>query len=158
MRTPTNTRPKRQTSESAALQLARETQPSVDWPDYLRLVPGVYPAYCKKARWYWDNRFKRWTCILLFDVFASDLGTSLGTIPMWFNGGNGKTPKAGRCMLYFPAWVRANGAPPPRKDRLSPKVFEDRMAKLLVGDTKGDAPYSVGRKILEWSTDRKSVV
>jgi hypothetical protein len=134
-------------------QLVRESEPAVNWADYPRIAPGVYPAYCKKAHWYWEPGFKRWTCLLLFDVLCEGLQSSVGTIPMWMNGGNGDKPKAGRRTLYFPAWVKANGGPPPRKDRLSPHVFEKRMAIVRVADTlKGALPYSVVRQILEWST------
>jgi hypothetical protein len=138
--------------ELPALHLVRENEPAVEWADYPRLEPGDYPAYCKRAKWYWEPGFKRWTCILLFDVLRKSSQTSLGTVPMWFNGGAGKKPKAGRRTLYFPAWVKANGSPPGRKDRLSPSVFVRRMAQVRVADTSGPIPYSVVRQILEWST------
>jgi hypothetical protein len=135
-------------------QMEDENEPVVTWSDYLRIEPGDYPAYCKKAHWYWEPGFKRWTCILLFDVFSEDdLQSSLGTIPKWINGGNGKKPKAGRRGHYLPEWVKANGGPPARKDRLSPRVFMRRMARVRIADTtKGAVPYSVVRQILEWST------
>ena len=138
--------------ELPALHLVRENEPAVEWADYPRLEPGDYPAYCKRAKWYWEPGFKRWTCILLFDVLKEDQNGSLGTIPRWFNGGAGERPKAGRRTLYFPSWVKANGGPPARRDRLSPSVFVRRMARVRVDDTKGPLPYSVVRKILEWST------
>jgi hypothetical protein len=140
-------------SDQPSLHLALHNEPSVEWSDYPRIVPGDYPAYCKRAHWYWDPGFKRWTCILLFDVFSEGLQSSPETIPMWFNGGTGDKPKAGRRTLYFSEWVRANGGPPPRNDRLPPKVFVGRMAKVKVADTtKGALPYSVIRQIIEWST------
>ncbi len=37
-------------------------------------------------------------------------------------------------------------------NRLSPRVFIGRIARVEVGDTSGDAPYSVVRKILSWET------
>lgn len=61
-------------------------------------------------------------------------------------------PHAGRRKRYFKEWVRANGGPPARRDRLSPQVFVRRMARVEVDDTKGDAPYSVVRKIVSWET------
>jgi len=52
-------------------------------------------------------------------------------------------------------WVRANGRPPSRGDRLSPRVFTRRMARVEVGDTdpeKSPVPYSVVRRIVSWET------
>jgi hypothetical protein len=141
-----------QASERPALHLVPETEPAVEWAEYLRIEPGDYSAYCKRAKWYWEPGFKRWTCILLFDVSKEGQNASLGTIPVWFNGGAGERPKAGRRTLYFPAWVKANGGPPARRDRLSPSVFVRRMARVRVNDTNGPLPYSVVRQILEWST------
>jgi hypothetical protein len=133
--------------------MKRDTEePDVVWGDYVRLEPGNYQAYCKRANWYWDPSYKRWTCLLLFDVLATNLNDSLGTIPLWFNGGDKDKPRAGRRGLYLSEWVRANGGPPVRKDRLSPKVFIKRMAHIQVGDTKGSMPYSVVRQILNWNT------
>ena len=133
--------------------LGLESEPAVKWADYPRIEPGVYRAYCKKAHWYWERGFKRWTCILLFDVLDGNLESRFGTVPIWFNGGNGDAPQTGRRTRYFAEWVKANGKPPPRKDRLSPKAFAKRMAKVRVGDTtKGIAPYSIVLEILEWST------
>ena len=139
-------------AELSALHLVPESELAVKWADYPRIEPGDYPAYCKRAKWYWEPGFKRWTCILLFDVLIEGQNSSLGIIPMWFNGGAGERPKAGRRTLYLPAWVKANGGPPARKDRLSPSVFVRRMARVRIGDTKGPLPYSVVRQILEWST------
>jgi hypothetical protein len=127
-------------------------QPDVMWNQYPRLEPGDYPAFCKKASWYQDPGYKRWTCLLLFDVLAANLNDSLGIVPLWFNGGDGDTPHASRRGLYLPEWLRANGAAPARNDRLSPKVFSRRMAQVRVGDTKGVIPYSVVRKVLSWNT------
>lgn len=145
-------RNKHRSAEHPGLHLVTEHEPAVEWVEYPRLEPGDYPAYCKRAKWYWEPGFKRWTCILLFDVLKEGQDSSLGTIPMWFNGGAGEKPKAGRRTNYFPAWVAANGGPPVRKDRLSPSIFIRRMARVRIGDTAGTLPYSVGRKILEWST------
>jgi hypothetical protein len=133
--------------------LVNEEEPSVTWANYPRIKPGDYPAFCRRAHWYWEPGFKRWSCILLFDVFREDLQASLGKIPMWLNGGNGENPHAGRRARYLLEWVKAKGGPPARRDRLSPRVFEERMAKVRVDDTSsGAVRYSVVRQILEWST------
>lgn len=140
-------------SKPPSIHLVHENEPAAEWSDYPRIEPGHYSAYCKRAKWYWDQGFQRWTCILLFDVLAEGSQRSIGTIPMWFNGGTNKDkPKAGRRTLFLPAWVNANGGPPARRDRLSPSVFIRRIARVEVGDTKGPIPYSVVRKILEWAT------
>jgi hypothetical protein len=82
-------------------------QPDVMWNQYPRLEPGDYPAFCKKASWYQDPGYKRWTCLLLFDVLAANLNDSLGIVHLWFNGGDGDTPHASRRGLYLPEWLRA---------------------------------------------------
>ena len=143
-------------TKQPALHLLREQQPAVEWPEYPRLEPKEYLAYCRKAIWYRDPGFHRWTCMLLFDVLTQNQETTLARIPMWFNGGDRDKPRAGMRSTFLPAWVAANGGPPVRRDRLSLKVFERRMARVLVGDTTGPIPYSVVRKILEWSTGSSS--
>jgi hypothetical protein len=139
-------------SERSTLQLVREGEPAVSWPDYQRIAPGEYRAYCKRAKWYWERGFNRWTCLLHFDVFTEDLQVCFGKIPMWLNGGAGDKPKAGMRTRYLLEWVRANGGPPPRKDRMAPQVFVRRMARVRVADTRGPIPYSVVQEIVEWST------
>jgi hypothetical protein len=130
----------------------RMRDPAVTWSNYPRINPGEYQAYCRFAKWYRDPTYKRWTCIIQFEVVAENMIDSLGVIPMWLNGGDGEEPSAPRRSRYFPEWVKANGEPPIREDRMSPRVFTQRMARVRVGDTKGPAPYSVVREILEWHT------
>jgi hypothetical protein len=132
--------------------LVPQTDPAILWRDYDRIVPGIYPAYCRWAKHYLDPGFNRWTCLLRFDVLSDDLMRVLATVPFWMNLGARDKPHAGRRKRYFKEWVRANGEPPARQDRLSPRVFTRRMARIEVGDTKSDAPYSVVRKILSWET------
>jgi hypothetical protein len=116
------------------------------------MEPGVYPAYCRWAKHYRDPGFKRWTCLVLFEVLSGDLVRVVAHVPFWMNLGARDKPQAGRRRRYFKEWVRANGQPPTRQDRLSPKVFTGRIAHIEIGDTKGDAPYSVVRKIVSWET------
>jgi hypothetical protein len=132
--------------------LLPQGEPEIGWQNYDRIEPGVYPAYCRWAKHYRDPGFKRWTCLLLFDVFSDDLTRVVAHVPMWMNLGSLDKPRAGRRKRYFREWVRANGEPPARHDRLSPKVFTGRMARIEIGDTKGGAPYSVVRKIVSWET------
>jgi len=126
----------------------------VEWRDYPRLVPGVYRAYSAVAKFHYDKSIGRWVCFVRWDVLTDELEL-VARVPLWWNLGDGEKPRAGRRSKYFKEWVRANGGPPRRGDRLFPNVFRQRMAKVEVGDTepsKSAAPYSVVRKIIEWET------
>jgi len=141
-------------SSSSGPHLLPQPEPQVEalWDHYPRLQAGVYPTYCRWARHYWDNGFKRWTCLLRFDVLSADLIRTIACVPWWINLGSEQEPHAKRRSRYFQEWVRANGKLPLRTDRLSPRVFTHRMALVEIGDTSGVAPYSVVRKIIEWQT------
>jgi hypothetical protein len=117
-----------------------------------RIEPGDYRAYVRAADWYFDRGFRRWTCILKFDVYDDRDNLVARKIPMWMNLGRGDRPKAGRRSRYFDEWFRANGAAPNRADRLSPQVFVKRMARVRISDSIGNVPYSVVREILAWET------
>jgi hypothetical protein len=133
-----------------------KVEPEIQWRDYDRIEPGIYPAYCRWAKHYRDPGFKRWTCLLRFDLLSDDLVRVLARVPLWMNLGARDKPHAGRRRRYFKEWVRANGGPPARRDRLSPKVFTGRIARVEIGDTNCDAPYSVVRKIVSWETGPRS--
>ena len=138
-------------------QNLKADSPKVAWGDYPRLPPGDYTAFCRCANWYWEKSYKRHTCILRFDVLADNLVDNLGSVAMWFGGGNDKDKiEAGRKGLFFNAWVTANDGPPPRRDRLAPNVFVRRMARVQVADTKGSSPYSKVSRILRWETAREA--
>jgi hypothetical protein len=129
-------------------------EPEIEWRDYPRIQPGSYSAYCRFAKHYRDPGFRRWACLMRFDVFSEDRLHLLACVPCWLNLSNGEKPHAGRRSRYFAEWVRANGAPT-RGDRLSPRLFVGRMALVEIGDTdptKSPAPYSIVRKILGWET------
>jgi hypothetical protein len=136
--------------------LVQQSETEIEWRDYDRIEPGIHPAYCRWAKPYRDPAMKRWTCLIRFNVLSEDLIRVLACVPMWLSLGDGEKPHAGRRGRYFKEWVRANGGPPRRHDRLSPSVFTRRMARVEVGDTKGDAPYSVVRKIVAWETGSAS--
>ncbi len=129
----------------------------IEWADYDRIEPGTYDAYCCFAQRYRDPGFKRWTCLLKFDVLSPSQ-QPIARIAMWFNLGPGEKPRAGRRGNYFPEWVRAKGGPPARGDRLSPLVFLHRIAVVEVGDTDSPVPYSVVKKIVEWKTGASGFV
>jgi len=90
-----------------------------------------------------------------WDLLGDDLTTVIATVPYWLSIGSKDKPHALKRSKYLREWVRANGGPPPRGDRLSPRVFVRRMARVLVGDTdakRSPVPYSVVRKIIAWET------
>ncbi len=127
---------------------------AVEWREYPRISPGVYLAYCAVSKFHFDKSIGRWVCFLRWDVLRED-GTLVTRVPLWWNLGNGNKPRASRRGKYLREWVRANGGPPLRADRLSPAVFRNRMARVEIGDTdpqKSPVPYSVVRKILAWET------
>jgi hypothetical protein len=128
-------------------------QGAIGWIDYPRIPPGEYSAYCAWAGKYHDPAFRRWTCLLRFDVLRENGTDAIARIPMWLSLGNGDKPRASRRSNYLKEWVEANCGPPIREDRLSPRVFVHRIARIEVGDTtKGPVPYSVVKKILRWET------
>lgn len=150
--------PSRETKSGRARK--RRTEPEIEWREYPRIPPGRYSAYCKFAKWYRDPGFQRWTCLICWDVLKDDLVTVVATIPMWIPLGSGERPRASRRGNYLKEFVRANGGPPPRGDRLSPQVFTRRMARVEVGDTdpkKSPVPYSVIRRIVSWETGKNTV-
>jgi len=127
----------------------------IEWADYPRIPPGEYLAYCPWAGKYYDPVFKRWTCLLRFDVLRENQIDVVARVPMWLSLGTSEKPRASRRSNYLKEWVGANGGPPDRRDRLSPQVFVSRIARVEVGDTtKGPVPYSVVKKILRWETGK----
>jgi hypothetical protein len=133
----------------------RQAEPEIEWREYPLIQSREYPAYCKSAQRYRDPQFKRWTCLLRWDVLTDDLLTVIATVPQWFPLGSGENPSASCRGVYLKEWVRANGGPPKRGDRVPPRVFTRRMARVEVGDTdpqKSPVPYSVVRKIVSWET------
>ncbi|MGA2372689.1 MAG: hypothetical protein ACLP3R_01280 [Candidatus Korobacteraceae bacterium] len=130
-------------------------EPAIEWRQHPHIAPGVYPAYARHAKQYWDKCYHRWVCAVMFDVLSDDLCTVVARVPRFLNLGPGKHPRARARSDYLAEWVRANRGPPVRGDRLSPRVFTGRMARVEVGDTdasKSPVPYSVVRKILSWET------
>lgn len=137
-------------------RLVRPQAPEIEWRDYPRIQPGTYHAYCRFAKHYQDPCFRRWMCLLRWDVLADDFVSVITTVPLWLALGHGERPKASRRGNYLREWVRANGGQPPcRGDRLSPRIFVGRMARVEIADTdpeKSPIPYSVVRKVLSWET------
>ena len=131
------------------------SEPEIEFAHYPRIGPGQYLAYCRSARVYRDPQFKRWTCLLRWDVFADSGMSIVATLPQWISLGIREKPQASRRGKYLVEWVRANGAPPVRGDRVSPRVFTHRVARVEIADTdciKSIVPYSVVRRVLSWET------
>ena len=129
--------------------------PAVEWTEHPLIATGVYRAYSAVAKVYLDKGYRRWVCFIRWDVLSDDLLRVIARVPLWWTLGDGDKPRAKRRGKYLVEWVRANGGPPTRGDRLSPSVFRHRIARVEIGDTdakKSPAPYSVVRKILEWET------
>jgi hypothetical protein len=112
---------------------------------------GQYLAFCREAEIYFDGGFKRWTCLLDFDI-VSEQFEPIAKLPLWFNLGTGRKPRVTRRSNFLAAWIKANNAPPSRIDRLSPKVFLRRMCRVTVGDSNGPLPRSVVKEIVNWET------
>jgi hypothetical protein len=133
----------------------RRAEPEIEWREYPLIQSREYFAYCRWAKRYRDPAFRRWTCLLRWEVLTDDLLTVIASVPMWLSLGSRAGPWASRRGNYLKEWVRANNGPPKRGDRLSPRVFTRRMARVEVGDTdseKSPVPYSVVRKIVSWET------
>ena len=152
----------------AAESLKREPE-IVCHDDRPRIEPGEYLAYSRRSRTYFDAHFKRWTCMVVFDVLAADGVETIATVPWWMNLGSEKKPKAGRRTDYYREWIRANGAQAPaRNDRMVPSIFTKRICRVAIADVgpaptrKGKpapphVPYSVVTGILSWETGRVEV-
>jgi len=126
---------------------------AIEWRAYPRIEPGEYFANCYWAKRYRDPGMRRWTCLLRWDLLSDDLQSTIAKcIPLWFALGEGDKPRASQRGKYLREWVRANGGPPGRGDRLSPNVFTRRIARVQIGDTSSPIPYSVVRKIIQWET------
>jgi len=134
----------------------------IEWTYTPRLPPGDYTAISRGAKAYFDHQFQRWVCGVQFDIMGDPVSTERIARLTWFlNLGSRPRPKAGRRTKYWTAWVRANGGPPKRGDRLSPNVFSGRVAVVRVGDTAkthdratvgSEYAYSVVRDVIAWQT------
>jgi hypothetical protein len=143
------------------LALACRTEPQIAWRYCERIEPGVYPAYSRSATVYRDGYFKRWVCAIQFDILGEALTEVLARLTWYLPLGSGTQPHAGRRGKYWAAWVKANGGPPERIDRLSKSAFVGRQAIVSVGYTTknhlqitvtAEEGYSVVREVLNWET------
>ena len=151
----TKPKPTRQKRGGRGYRLQHRPMPEIEWREYDRITPGVYRAYSIVAKHHFDRSINRWVCFVRWNVLSDDLSRVIARVPLWWSLGDGDRPRASRRGKYLKEWVRANGSPPPRGDRLSPRVFRHRMARVEVDDTdpkKSPIPYSVVRKIIAWET------
>jgi hypothetical protein len=135
-------------------KLVRTMELEITWDDYPCIQPGEYLAICRTAKLYRDPGFKRWVCLLLWDVVRElSLDPIARRVPMWLNLGEGPKPHAGRRSRYLQEWIRANdGRPPNRGDRVSPRIFSRRLARVQIEDANSQIPYSKVGQILSWET------
>ncbi len=123
------------------------------------IEPGIYAGYCREAVIYYDRGFRQHTCRLLFDVFGRDGMTRIATVPVWLNLGKREKPYAPRRGKYFQWWVEANGGKAPtRADRMTPGLFQKRMATIIVADNKGTPPYSIVTSVKSWDTGQGTLL
>lgn len=121
-----------------------------------RFDPGTYQARCVGfAGPHWYRRYKRWKIRLDFELIHEP-----GRVSRFFNmGSTAEAPRAARGSDYREAWILANdGEQPARGDRMSPKIFLDKVFDVRVGDSgrgrKSSAElYSVVHdvlKVVQW--------
>jgi len=124
---------------------------------YAHIEAGTYTGFCRAAQIYLDRGYGRWTCLLLFDLLRPESGDTIACdVPVWFALGSGKKASVSRRSKYFSAWILANGAPPRRDDRMSARVFVNRVAIVRVADTQGPSPYSKISAIIRWETGERA--
>jgi hypothetical protein len=123
------------------------------------ITPGQYPAFSRSAKVYRDGMFKRWTCLVNFDVLADDSFSVIARLGWFLNLGRGEKPNAGHRSKFWAAWIAANGASPKRGDRMSANIFRNRHATIIVRDTERDfrgvtsgGLYSVVETVTAWNT------
>lgn len=81
----------------------RADSEAIEWQEYPRIGPGEYRAYCKFGKHYRDPGFRRWLCLLRWDVLTDDACNVVACVPQFFALGNGAKPRASRRGTYFPS-------------------------------------------------------
>lgn len=139
----------------------RQKEPQITHDDYARIAPGKYRAYCRAARIYFDPGYRKWLCVLRWDIFDPTGFKAIARVPQWLY--IGRRQHCTRRSQFWREYCRANGGPPARQDRMGTSVFMRRIASVLVRDTKrpelkvGEpplphSPYSVVEQVLSYET------
>jgi hypothetical protein len=91
--------------------------------EYPLVAPGRRTLQCVGARIYRHSGLpdKPWKCELRFADGFGEL-----EIFGFFHLGTGDKPHAGRKGRYWGAWTLANGAPPRKRQTMSPRAFKGR--------------------------------
>lgn len=141
--------------------MRRRAEQEISFKYVPRIPAGEYPAYCREAKIYRDRQFRRWVFVAQFDILDSSLIDTIAQLTWYLNLGSREHPRAGRRGHFWSAWVQANGGPPKRNDRMSPRIFERRQATVIVtqttkthksGTVSAEESYSVVRAVVEWRT------
>lgn len=140
-------------------RLVPKPDAEIEFSSWPRIEPGEYKAYARKAVMYQHRQFKRWLCLVLFDVL-DDHQNKLATVAWYLNLGRGEKPKAAGASKFLAAWIKANGGRrPTRADRISLRIFRQRMATVVIEDTRRSSwadsipeasAYSVVRDVKSW--------
>jgi len=96
-----------------------------------RLPAGAREMICTEARMYRDPGFNAWKVRLRFHDLLNE-----EHVFGFFHLSRGSKPVIGRRSRYYAAWVMANGGPPRRRDRLSPRVFKGKWFLLRIRDVR----------------------
>lgn len=88
-------------------KLVRKSEPAITHDVYERIAPGEYRGYCRAARIYRDPGFRKWVCVLRWDILDADGIGTLARIPQWLY--IGRKPHATRRAQFWREWNRANG-------------------------------------------------
>ncbi len=135
-------------------------EPQVTFASYDYIEPGTYQGFSRSAKIYQDKFFKRWTCVVLFDVLDGSLVNVIARLAWYLNLGTGDKPRAGRRGNFWAAWCAAKGSAPKRGDRMTAAVFVHRHVTVEVesvtknheGISLSEPSYSKIARIVSWNT------
>jgi len=124
------------------MSLDPQRRPTGEWPrtvmppvcdeePYPRYKPGEYLVRCLGGVIYRDPRFKSHKCRLDFQLLDEPVEVSA-----FFHLGCKEQPVAGRGSEYRRVWVIANGSQPRKRQRLSLRVFKDKIFRVRIDDTR----------------------
>lgn len=118
---------------------------------HISVSPGEYELRCVEQKIYRSKLFKRWVCKLVFQFMPRH--EEDGTICFFLNLGDGNGPNAQPRSKYRRYWSLANGSKPRRADRMTARVFLNKIFLARVDYT--EKTYDGGQHN---SVSRNSVV